>query len=297
MVVSPTNAILMAIFNILVIYYLLKNGVKTRMKSFVYFLNLAASDLFLGMLILAVKMMMLFEKKGINSALTSIRIFMQMKAISISLYISALTFAVLTFERMLAVKKPIYYSLIHFRTKCMISLLIWFLATSVIVILHFTVHDDELEYVLTPAIIFATSLLGIVCYILTKRGLERRSQTSNSPHQIEGRRFMKFCIKSFILFLICWLPLAVFGVLFSSGILHNWKYMLEFRFTAHIVAFLNSVGSPMLFLSQNQRWKRIFRKQKFVEKNMLRPEIFRMKQIILQYSESNRTGMTFCNRV
>lgn len=250
----------MVILNCLKIHYLVSHDVRKQKKTFVYFLNLAVSDLFLGLLIISVKIMTLFEQKQITLTLINARVFLQMKAVSISLYISVLTFAVLTLERTLAVKKPIYYSLIQFRTKCFISGLIWILSTSIIIITHFTINDDKLEYAFTPGIIISTGVLGTCCYIITKNGLHRKRPKSNISCDIEERKFLTFCIRSFVLFQICWLPLAVFGILFSSGILHNWKYMLEFRFTAHIMAFSNSVGSPILFLSHNCRWRRIFKR-------------------------------------
>lgn len=271
LVVSPVNATLMVILNIIEIFFLLKSDTKKRRKSFVYFINLAASDIFLGLLIILVKILTLFKENNGHSQVTTVRMFIQNKAISISLYISALTIAVSTFERMLAVKKPIYYSLIRFRTKCWISALIWFLAASVIVVLHFTVRDDELEYVVTPVIIFTTDLLAIVCFLVIRSTLQARmvNSSNNSSNvnrrQVHEKRFMLFCIKSFILFFLCWLSLAVFGVIFSSGILHNWKYLLEFRFTAHVIAFLNSVASPILFLVHNKAWKRLFRRKRTVK--------------------------------
>lgn len=149
----------------------------------------------------------------------------------------------LTFERMLAVKKPIYYSRIKLRSKLFISIILLVFAASVVVMLHFVVQDDELEYLVTPGIIFTTDFLALICYLVIRKTSKGELSSNHSTRNNNEKRFMLFCIKSFILFLVGWLPLAVFEVLFSSGIFRDWKYMLELRFTTHVMAFLNSVAS------------------------------------------------------
>lgn len=254
-IVGSINGILMVLLNILEIFFLLKKDIK-QMKSFVYFLNLATSDVFLGVLIILVRIMKLFEPTSANSTIRTIRLFLQMKAVSITLYCSVLTFAVLTIDRMLAVKKPVYYCRILYRTNCIVSVLIWIFATSIVLFLHFLIKDEELEHVLTPWIIIFTSLLAVASYLVTRKALKIRTSIVKKSHQSVEKKFTLFCIKSIVLFMVCWTPLAVFGFLFSSGV--NWKYMKEFRFTAYVIAFGNSIGTPILFLSQNGRWRFLF---------------------------------------
>lgn len=130
------------------------------MKSFVYFLNLAISDLILGIFIIAVKLMIKVKDKE-DKTINHVVYFIQYRAIPMSLFISVFTISVLTFERMLAVKKPIYYRGIRFRTKCLISLLIWILTATLITILHVFDRKNKYEFIFYPPIIFTTYFLEL----------------------------------------------------------------------------------------------------------------------------------------
>jgi len=261
MVVSPTGAALMIILNILEIWFIFKRKMLARVKSTVYILNLAISDILLGIFILTVKTLKTIEQN--NGISSKYRLFFQHKMIYISLYVSVLTLAVLTIERVLAVKKPIFYKMLEYKKKFYISVSMWFITVFAITVHHITVNDNEKESIKTPLLILFIAFFICCSYLIILRTLKIRAQQRNMGttttdvtlttfNQAE-KRFLRFCIKSFIIFLVCWLPLAAYGVALAGGFITTWKYKDYFDFVTHIIAFWNSVASPIMFLHHN--WK------------------------------------------
>ena len=270
MVVSPGTAALMVILNIFEIWFIHKHKLLQRVKSTIYILNLAVSDIILGIFIIIVKILKTIEKNdGIDP---KYRLFFQLKMIYISLYVSVLTLASLTIERLLAVKKPIFYNMLEFNKKCIICVAIWVVTVFVIFIHNATVNDHEKEYVKTPLVIFTTSLLITVSYVVVFKTLKKRaSRNRRQPINPEGnptttkttktnssfnkseKQFLLFCFKSFVIFLICWLPLAAYGIALAGGFITDWKYKDILDFMTHIVAFWNSNASAIMFIHHNRR--------------------------------------------
>jgi len=259
MVVSPTGAAFMIIINIFEICFIFKHKIMARAKSTVYILNLAVSDIILGISIFTVKILKEFEQN--NGIISKYRLFIQLKLIYVSLYVSLLTLAMLTIERILAVKKPIFYKLLKYKRKIYINILIW-LITIFAIIVHHTINDAEKESIITTLLILVTALFMCGSYFVILRVLKQRAQqrsTNTNTTDMElainenEKRLLRFCIKSFIIFLVFWLPLATYGIVLAGGFITKWKYKEHFDFVTHIIAFWNSVASPILFLHHN--WK------------------------------------------
>lgn len=269
MVISPVTAGLMIIFNLIEIWFILKHKLLDRVKSTIYILNLAVSDIILGIFIILVKILKSAEQKqGIDP---KYRLFFQLKMIYISLYVSVFTLAALTLERVLAVKKPIYYNMIEYRKKCMICIAMWLVTIVAIVLHNATVNDHEKEYIKTPLVILVTAFLITISYYIIFNTLKQRSlrnmeqnennetgttsTTSKNKQSFNKteKQFLRFCFKSFAIFLVCWLPLAAYGIALAGGLITNWKYKDLFDFITHIIAFWNSNASPIMFIHHNRR--------------------------------------------
>lgn len=267
MVVSPATAGLMIIFNVIEIWFILKHKLLDRVKSTIYILNLAISDIILGVFIIMVKILKTAEQRqGIDP---KYRLFFQLKMIYISLYVSVFTLAALTLERVLAVKKPIYYNMIEYRKKCMICISMWLITIVAIVLHNATVNDHEKEYIKTPLVILVTAFLITVSYYVIFKTLKRRALRNLEPNDNEAgttstasknkqfnkaeKQFLRFCFKSFTIFLVCWLPLAAYGIALAGGLITDWKYKDLFDFITHIIAFWNSNASPIMFIHHNRR--------------------------------------------
>ena len=254
MVISPTSACLMIILNAITIFFMLAVIPKQKMRRHVYFLNLAVSDLVLGFIIVLVKILNLMEAKDpTNKVLLDVRVFFQMKVVSLSLYISVMSVAAITVERLVLVSYPFHYTRLRFWKKCVACVFMWLVSAALVIPMHFYIKNDSQEYILTPTLILFTMVMTIISYIkIQKALLERRHAIPANKHSLRitecERRFTVFCVRSIVLFFACWFPICVFGIMFSSGMLDHWDYMLDFRFTVHVIAFLNSVLSPILFL-------------------------------------------------
>lgn len=265
-VLSPINSVLSVIFNGLEIFYLLNNQNK-ELKSFVYFLNLAISDVLLGFIIITTKIMRYFELQGHEPSLTKARLIIQQKILHTSLYISVLTIGVLMYERMYAIKKPVNYREIKTMTRIKISVLIWILAIAVVVVMGISDNRD-IAFALYPVIVVFIGILGIVCYIVIKKTLRKKmvkfraADTSDRKEQGVEKEFLKFCTVSIILFVVSWAPIGVFGFFYTIKQLQDWKGLLYFQYTVHIIAFSNSVQTPILFFLHKQRWKSLISKLK-----------------------------------
>lgn len=290
MIISPITAFLMILLNTVEIYFIIKQSRarKIDLQPFIYFLNLSASDIVLGVIILMVKILNFLEKR-VNCV--DIRMFLQNKALSLSLYPSILSIAALTIERMLAVSKPIFHKRITRRHKTIVCSLMWATTTTIIFTLHFTVKDDKLEYIVTPALIIATTVATVISYLMITKALNKRRQFFHKPHRKVNRfdkteaRYLRFCFNTFLMFLACWSPLTIFGIAFSSGLLHDCQYFLELRFSAHIVAFWNSILFPIFFL----RHYRVLSKLR----NDCMNGMVRMKQISISICTITRVKHTF----
>ncbi|XP_066936797.1 galanin receptor 2a-like [Clytia hemisphaerica] len=249
MVISPTQACLMVILNIVIICIMTCFTKPSKRRKLIYFLNLALSDLFLGFIVLLVKIMVSLEKTNPdNQILKEIRMFFQMKVVSLSLYISVLSIAAITTERLILVLYPFKYNRLRYWKKCVACGLMWMTSSTAVIAMHFLVGDDNKEYILTPALALSTMLLASISFAMIRRHLSQANRLLNRSISKPEKEFTNFCYQSFLLFVVCWLPISVFGIIFSSNVINHWEYVIEFRFTCHVIAFTNSVLSPILFL-------------------------------------------------
>jgi len=255
MVISPINACLTIILNAIIIYFMLAVIPKQKMRRLVYFLNLAVSDLVLGFIILLVKVLKSMETKDpTNQVLLDVRMFFQMKVVSLSLYISVMSIAAITIERLILVSYPFHYTRLRFGKKSAICVFMWVASAALVIPMHFYIKNDSQEYILTPTLIIVTMAMATISYLKIRKALSERRRIiavdkRSSKITAYERCFTEFCARSIVLFFACWLPICIFGILFSSGMLTDWEYLMEFRFTVHVVAFSNSVLSPILFLT------------------------------------------------
>ena len=258
LVISPTLASLMVLLNagIISIVVFFTNAAKCR--KLIYILNLSIADLILGVTILMVKVMNVLERSRLNNAtIKKVRIFLQIKMMPLSLYISVLSVAVITFDRLVMVFFPIRYIRIRYRTKRVVCSFIWLTSAFTVISMHVLVQNSKQEYIIAPILVLLTIFLVSVSYIQIRKHLGIQNTSLNRQRRItlSEKKFTQFCFQSFILFVVCWLPIAIYGILYVQDYLDGWIYFLDFRFTCHILAFSNSVLSPILFLVHFKRFK------------------------------------------
>jgi len=116
-IISPANACIMIILNIIEIVFIHKMNMKKRARSTIFISNLAVSDIFLG-IILATKVLMELAK-GLppDHPIPLCSHYLRRSLIQSTLFVSVVTNTVLTTERFISVKKPFIYQRITQRTK------------------------------------------------------------------------------------------------------------------------------------------------------------------------------------
>ena len=265
MIVSPTLASLMILLNAGIISLMTFFTEATKRRKLIYILNLAVADMTLGISIVTVKAMKVFEKSHPqNKTIKDARIIAQTKIMPLSLYISVLSIAVITIDRFVMIFYPIRYVRIRHWKKSATCIFIWLASSTTVFLLHAFVRDIKREYILKPALVLLTVFLVSVSHIQIRRRLMQnnenlnRLQGTHAQRQIttSEKKFTEFCFQSFILFVLCWLPISIYGILYVQHYFDGWLYYLDFRYTCHILAFSNSVLSPILFLVHFKRFKK-----------------------------------------
>ena len=273
-IVSPANACLIIILNIVEVIFICKMKMVDRKKSTVFILNLAISDLFLGFMILVVKILYTIKDElgyGGGKFFPLFCSFMRRSVIQITLMASVLTNNILTTERFLAVKHPYVYNRITKIQRRNACLTVWFISIAIVLCFYFADPHDLLQryheqFIILSSIIVLSIPWPIISYTIIRRVLKRRfskhlaskkeSDTiATSPRRLtmfsDGRRFITLCLRSFIIFLVCWLPYAVFGVfifIHRDFPLVESIWLRPLQFSVHMVAFINSSLNPILYL-------------------------------------------------
>ena len=230
-----------------------------RKISTVFILNFAISDLILGLTIILIK---IISDKEYSSRGDLIR----NSLIQIQLMVSVLTNNILTTERFVAVKHPHVYKRITKVQRRNICLLVWFLAIGVILCFFFSGSQDFIsryheQFIILSSIIVLSLPWPIISYTAIRRIFEKRL-TQKRSHSIpsnttsryatftDGKRFLVLCLRSFIIFVICWLPYAAFGffIFIKRDISQKSEWLFPLQYLVHLAAFINSVLNPILYL-------------------------------------------------
>ena len=248
-----------------------------RKKSTVFILNLAISDLLLGLVILLVKILYVIKDEGGHGGgnfFSLFCVFMRRSVVQITLMASVLTNNILTTERFLAVKHPYLYNRITNTQRRNVCFVVWFLVIAIALgFFFFDPHELMQRYheqfIVLSSIIVLSVPWPIISYTMIRRVFKQRfsltrgglslakasTSTNVMPRRhatfADGRRFLILCLRSFIIFVVCWLPYAAFGVFIFIDrdiplLGSNWLRPLQY--TVHMVAYINSSLNPILYL-------------------------------------------------
>ncbi|XP_066924778.1 sphingosine 1-phosphate receptor 1-like [Clytia hemisphaerica] len=255
-IVSPINALLIIILNFVEIFFIWKMKMVQRKRSTVFILNLSISDLILGLTIIISKILTF----STNSFAVKMNVFLRSSFIQVTLMVSVFTNLVLTTERLLAVKYPHLYRRMTKRQRNYTCLAIWvcsfvFAGTR----FAFQVRTSQSnayyqQFIILSTIILASLPWPIISYTIVRRiitqrfftgknQLERKASTFN-----DGQRFLTLCLRSFFIFVLCWIPYACFGYFIFFKRPQQDINLFAIQYTVHLLAFVNSVLNPILYL-------------------------------------------------
>ena len=260
LVVSPANAGLLIILNVIEILFIWKMQLIKKSKSIIFLVNLSLADIFLGLIICTSKVTDSYSLHPIMSEISS---FLKESLIQVSLLVSILTNLVLTSERLLLVKLPLRYKQITRRHRVWICLGMWITVALVTLGFYFTEYTFKKQFVIVSSMVFVSLPWPIICFVLIKRnirnGLSKQYQVKkttnnnndNSPQNANERKFLSLCQRTFAVFTVCWTPYSVYGYLVFFGIVGDDPvsvYWTAIQYTVHVIAFINSTLNPVIYL-------------------------------------------------
>ena len=115
------------------------------------------------------------------------------------------------------------------------------------------------QFLILSSIVVLSLPYPIGCFVHIRRTITEMMRTSSNISISSGgqrklnaneQKFLRLCVRSFVLFTVCWTPYAVFGfVIFFDAFPERFaQYTTEVQYFVHITAFLNSTLNPILFL-------------------------------------------------
>lgn len=276
---SPTLAGLIIFSNIIEIIIIARLKEKLHL-SMVYILNLSISDLLVGLVIAAIKIVYFAMQNNPqliqNKALVEFYFLLVFLFLRLSLIVSVLNLTAITVDRILAVRKPLWYRKLKQKKAICVSIFLWVTAASVLAVYYCGIRFDwisqqsqtEYELLLFPIVTIPAAVILSLCYyfIVSKLNMQRRRlhntglilhETTGDklitfspvPSKQEHRRLkkewkvIKLAISVVSAYLICWLPISIYGLLKACGV--SYKNIED---TLFFVAIMNSFLDPILYL-------------------------------------------------
>ncbi|XP_057305303.1 G-protein coupled receptor 15-like [Hydractinia symbiolongicarpus] len=283
--ISPVNAALIIILNILEIVVMFKTNMQRVLSpSLVFILNLSISDIMVGFMIIMVKVFAFLLKtkyKGNKVLLESLHVTKNFM-LRLSLLLSVLNLMTFTVVRMLAARKPLFYRKITRRIAINICYCIWLVAlvfvTGYYCAMKFTLtveENNKFETILFPLSTYVVSFGFCYCYWsiyasireqkrkLAKSDItwtnlsepstsnwvkEKKSKQKKNKMLDNERKILRIAVLSVCAFMACWLPLSTFALIKASGALDGWKYALDVEYVFFTLAFVNSILDPFIYM-------------------------------------------------
>ena len=246
--------------------------------------SLTASDFLVGLTVIFIKVFGNFVADGTIPVNNSSKLFykiLNFLFLRLSLLTSVFSLLALTIDRFFAIGRPITYRT-RIRTRHgVIAVLVTWLSSSLIIGIHYYLSIfgkiEELKYrtLIFPITIIPACVAFTVLYIMMLRSISiqsqetiRRSANKTMPYQryILQRelKVSRFAATVVCVFMICWLPLAITGLVIICGVqIDESLPNLVFFF-----AFLNSIINPIIYFSFKEGLIHLFKK--FISLSCLR---------------------------
>eukprot|EP00794_Sanderia_malayensis_P012263 gene12263-13528_t len=281
---SPALAVLICILNLTEIIILakkLKRAFKSREGqrrspiALVFLINLAISDFSVGLIIIIIKIMYylflynVLPNTKLSHLVYNVLLYLFLR---FSLLCSLFNLTALTMDRCLSIQYPLRYRAIVTKGKVFfVVLLSWALSVTVVVVhyhvsFHTSAQARKNELVIFPAAILPASAIFIICYtcilhktLMQGREIKRLMTSDNLPgssaHASLAHVFRREAKVSQLactvacLFVVCWLPMAIVGLLTVCGV-HVKMHIINPVFN---LAFANSILDPLVYFGFKKR--------------------------------------------
>ena len=219
------------IFNLTQIAILIKTN-KTLPNSLVFLLNLAASDAFVGFMLVVVKMMHIYNARDISPFLNGLEQFLRYSGLRLTLAISLTSLFFITVDRFIKVIFPLRYRVISRKFSIYVSLFLWVVSITGNLLSWFLRDGEDAESLLrrsnvvlpclTISMIFSMSIAYTFIwtrihqqnkkFILGKAG---QHSAAEEQRLLQEKKLGKLATKIVISFSLCSLPYSTVAIIKS----------------------------------------------------------------------------------
>ena len=257
--VSPIIAVTMLLLNSAEIYSIFRQKNIIKASALAYVLNLSISDAFVGFAIIIAKIIYYIWKYTNNYTVGLLFYVARYYFVRFSLFVSVFSLMAMTLIRWLAIRQPMKHRIFIRKYTVKMCVLIWSLSFSAVTCLYcsfrFTIDPakfDQYEVIIFPVMVYpATAAFAFSYYHI--RNLSVRKEASKPANIKKNRSLVDkvhlFAIRSTVAFMICWVPLATYGLAKYFNAFTGWKNMQHLENSLFILAFINSVIDPILYFS------------------------------------------------
>ena len=246
--------------------------------------SLAASDFLVGLTVILIKVfgnLIIDGSIPVNTTSKKVYKVLNFLFLRLSLLTSVLSLLALTLDRFFAIGRPIAYRT-RIRTRHgIIAVLVTWLSSSLIIGIHYYLlvfgKIEELKYrlLIFPITIIPACVAFAVLYIMMIRSISIQSQETMRMSANKTMPFQRYILERELkvsrfaatvvcVFMICWLPLAVTGLVAICGVQIN----ESFTNLVFFLAFLNSIIDPIIYFAFKEGFSQLFKK--FVSISCLR---------------------------
>ena len=282
---SPAFAVIICALNIIEILLLIKRlkrentDYNKHRTSLVFLLNLAISDLCVGITVVLVKILYYLKKyhiiclyTGVTGIVYGVLLYFFLR---FSMTISILNLIALLIDRLLSIRNPFRFTTVQIRYIIITIAIIWALLIAFVTgFYYFSVHVlSSGMSILYRCIIFPVTIIPAIvvfsfCYIFIFKAIHaqgrqfrkkihpeisdkwRKTPSEMHPLRRESKlsRFVGCVIFTFVL---CWFPLAVVGIVRAKGIIPS----PAVENPLFILAFCNSAINSLIYFGFKNRLK------------------------------------------
>ena len=219
-------------------------------KNVLLLLNLAISDLIIGIDVILVKLLLFIYEQDKNRVIFYITAFFRSCLLQIPLSMSIANLLLLASLRLYAIRRPMKYGTVTKEFIIKICIFLW-VSTSLFIVLKFIFSYRswspclEQYYVIVTPYVFVAVIVFSVTFLLIFKSIRTRVGVGNSDRgntKKSGDKAFKVDSYYAIAFAICWLPLALWSLVDQVA---DQDSPVGFLLTC--LAFFNSVVKPIFY--------------------------------------------------
>ena len=241
-------AITCIVSNSLVCYIIMKRKLTHHVLKY-YILSLAFTDLFVGFISIPLYTTFLTNTVPVGkSYMIYLRVYTGLDVIWGASSIFHL--CLMSIDRVMAITKPLLHRT-HMQEKSFVIKLLtvpWLMALACAIPNFIRMDFPHYTFVISIVTFILPTLIVIVCYICIFVAIRRRNVT-NDMRQINERKLLRTVLLVVVIFMVCWVPFHIFGILYGLNSLG--LSLAEMDIALRVfkwLQYLNSACNPFIYV-------------------------------------------------